>query len=426
MIGRFGRSASEREQILMFAVMLVNALGTTGMMSVLPAIGRLLAVPDLVIAVAFSLSALLWAVVAPLWARQLGRMGARKLILIGLSGYATSLLIGAAALTAALLGWVSAAVAFIFFILGRTIYGAFGAAAPPATQAIVAAATSKSERTRALSLLASSFGLGTILGPALAPFLVLPLLGLAGPPFVFALFGVVMMLIVLHYLPSNVQIASSTRLAVQSVELNFDPHEDSGSGKVSSDRLKFVDARIFPWMLVGIVSGHAHSFISQTMAFLIMDRLSLMPSVAQPIIGTVLMSGAGAMLLGQWGLVARLHPTPRQMVVWGTLLAVLGSMGIALAHQLSSLIFAYCIASVGFGLLRPSFAAGASLAVHQHEQGVAAGYVTSAGGIAFVLGPLAGIVMYQFSEALPAYAAAISLAALMPMVLTRLRDHIEY
>jgi MFS family permease len=53
------------------------------------------------------------------------------------------------------------------------IYGTFGSAAPPAVQAIVAGRTSREERTQALTLLASAFGLGTILGPAIAPYLVL-------------------------------------------------------------------------------------------------------------------------------------------------------------------------------------------------------------------------------------------------------------
>ena len=36
----------------------------------------------------------------------------------------------------------------------------------------------RSQRTQALSLIASSFGLGTVIGPALAPLMVLPFLGL--------------------------------------------------------------------------------------------------------------------------------------------------------------------------------------------------------------------------------------------------------
>ena len=98
-------------------------------------------------------------------------------------------------LAAGINGWIGGTAAFGCFIGGRLIYGTFGSAAPPAVQALVAGETSRQDRTRALTLLASAFGLGTILGPAIAPYLLLGTIGgveigLAGPAFVFALFGV--------------------------------------------------------------------------------------------------------------------------------------------------------------------------------------------------------------------------------------------
>ena len=71
----------------------------------------------------------------------------------------------------------------------RGIYGGLGCATPSATQAYLASKTRRSGRVAALSALSSSFGLGTIIGPAVAPLFVLPLVGLAGPLFAFALIG---------------------------------------------------------------------------------------------------------------------------------------------------------------------------------------------------------------------------------------------
>src|SRR3546814_11098194 len=56
--------------------------------------------------------------------------------------------------------------------------------------------------------LASAFGLGTILGPAIAPYLILGAIGkieigLAGPTFVFALFGLGVWLAVRRMLPDD-------------------------------------------------------------------------------------------------------------------------------------------------------------------------------------------------------------------------------
>ena len=117
------------------------------------------------------------------------------MILLGMGGLTVSLLVCGVFLTLGINGWISGAAAFGLFIVGRLIYGSLGAAAPPAVQALVAGATTREERTKALTLLASAFGLGTILGPAVAPYLLLGSvggveIGLAGPAFVFAVFGV--------------------------------------------------------------------------------------------------------------------------------------------------------------------------------------------------------------------------------------------
>src|SRR5687768_464969 len=163
---------------LLFLVMLTIAAGNTALQSVLPAIGRSLGVPDAAVAAAFSVSALVWVVSAPIWARRSDRQGRKQMVLLGLFGFCSSVFRCGIFLAAGILGWLAPLPAFGCFILARMLYGTFGAAAPPAAQAIVAGATSREERTRALTLLGSGFGLGTILGPALAPFFMLPVVGL--------------------------------------------------------------------------------------------------------------------------------------------------------------------------------------------------------------------------------------------------------
>jgi MFS family permease len=189
-------------------VMLTIAAGNTALQSVLPALGRSLGVADRAVAAAFSVSALLWVIAAPFWASRSDRHGRRAMILLGLGGFSTSLGLCGVFLLAGINGWIGGTAAFGAFIGGRLIYGALGAAAPPAVQALVAGETTREERTRALTLLASAFGLGTILGPAIAPYLLLgriggATIGLAGPAFVFALFGVGVWVVVRTMLPDD-------------------------------------------------------------------------------------------------------------------------------------------------------------------------------------------------------------------------------
>jgi len=202
------RSAADRDFALMFLVMLTIAAGNTALQSVLPALGRSLHVPDSSVAAAFSVSALLWVIAAPYWAKRSDKHGRRAMILLGMSGFAVSLGLCGIFLLAGINGWISGSLAFLLFIGGRLVYGTFGAAAPPAVQALVAGRTTREERTKALTLLASAFGLGTILGPAIAPYLILGLLGpvhigLAGPAFIFCAFGAAMVVTIYRMLPRD-------------------------------------------------------------------------------------------------------------------------------------------------------------------------------------------------------------------------------
>ena len=137
----------DRDFALLFTVMLTIAAGNTALQSVLPALGRSLRVPDSAVAAAFSVSALLWVLAAPFWAKRSDRQGRRAMILLGVGGFAVSLSVCGVFLTAGINGWIGGTAAFLCFIVGRLIYGTFGAAAPPAVQALVAGNTSRAQRT---------------------------------------------------------------------------------------------------------------------------------------------------------------------------------------------------------------------------------------------------------------------------------------
>ncbi|HEU4968365.1 MFS transporter, partial [Sphingomonas sp.] len=255
---------------LLFLVMLTIAAGNTALQSVLPALGRSLKVPDNAVAAAFSVSALVWVISAPYWARRSDRQGRRQMVLLGLFGFCSSVFLCGAFLAAGILGWLAPLPAFGCFIVARMLYGTFGAAAPPAAQAIVAAGTSREERTRALTLLASAFGLGTILGPALAPFFVLPIVGLSGPAFVFSIFGMGMLAVAARLLPDDTP-GDARGAATSYPSIGGEPTGASVRAATAEDRGKpmpLTDPRIWPWRVLGLVTGHAQAMTGQAVGFL--------------------------------------------------------------------------------------------------------------------------------------------------------------
>jgi len=348
------------------------------------------------------------------------------MILTGMGGYVASLMLCGAFLTAGINGWIGGAAAFALFVAGRLVYGALGAAAPPAVQALVAGETSRAERTRALTLLASAFGLGTIAGPAIAPYLVLGHagaveIGLAGPAFAFALFGIGVFVAVRRMLPDD-RAAGPRGAAAAYPSIGGQGEADALSDESGGERVGWFDPRVRPWLVAGLVMGHAQAMTGQVIGFLVIDRLHLPPAAALEPTGLVLMMGAGAALLAQWGMIPLLDLKPRALVLIGLVLAAAGTAATGLATSLGGIATAYALASLGFGFTRPGFTAGASLAVGAEAQGSVAGKVTSVNGASFVLGPSIGIALYAADHALPYIAAGAACVVLAVFCRAALRD----
>lgn len=425
----------DRRFAMMFLVMLTIAAGNTALQSVLPALGRSLGVADSAVAAAFSVSALLWVIAAPFWANRSDRHGRRAMILLGVGGFSVSLSLCGLFLMAGINHWIGGTAAFLCFIGGRLIYGTFGAAAPPAVQALVAGETTRDERTKALTLLASAFGLGTILGPAIAPYLILGSIGglevgLAGPAFLFAVFGVAVWITVRRMLPDDrpqrgvVALHETHGASSAYPSIGGAPTGASVAAATEShvEQVGYTDPRIRAWMIAGLVMGHAQAMTGQAIGFLVIDRLHLAPALALEPTGIVLMMGAGAALLAQWGIIPRLNLTPRQLVLTGLVLAAAGTALTGIATSLYTIATAYALASLGFGFTRPGFTAGASLAVGANAQGSVAGKVTSINGASFVLGPSIGVGLYEAQHSLPYLIAGAACVVMIAYAYATLRD----
>lgn len=392
---------------ILFTVMLVAAAGNTAMQSTLPSIASTLDLPDVLVSLAFSWSALLWVITAPKWARMSDRQGRKKLMTIGLLGFTTSMGLCGLVLWFGLHGLIAPLTTFIIFALFRSVYGGVGSASPPAVQAYVAARTDGAERTKALSLLASSFGLGTVIGPALAPIMVLEPFGLAGPMIFFCVFGIVVFIFLRLLLPSDTpRYAARGRVSSYpssaSVEQpDIDGENDDGDLPQGEVRLRWRDPRLFPWLTSGLVGAHAQALLLGVVGYMIRDRMGLQndTSAAVQAIGSVLFIGAMATLLAQWGLIPILKLKPKTLIVSGSSLALIGVVLTGISHNLYGISIGYAIASMGFGLYRPGFMAGSSLAVERHEQGDVAGKVASTNGAAFILAPTIGVGLFNIWEA---------------------------
>jgi MFS family permease len=402
--------------LLLYAAMLVAAAGNTALQSVMPAIGREIGIQDFYVAIAYTWSAVLWVLLAPYWAEKSDRHGRKTLTMMGVSGFILSMTLCGIALFGGLHGWISGALTFSLFAVFRAIYGGFGCATPSATQAYLASKTRRTGRVAALSALSSSFGLGPIIGPAVAPLFVLPVVGLAGPLFAFALIAAGVFLSILRWLPNDRggrRVGHGAAMSYPSLATT-----PTGASVVAATaprrlkRLSWKDPRVRPWIIAGVAAGHAQAATLTCIGFFVIDRLHLPAWGSEGPIAIVMMAGAVATLGAQWVLIPRLGLNPRALILWGALIAAVGLIATTLSNDLYGITIGFAVATLGFGFTRPGFTAGASLAVPLAEQGAVAGVITAANGISYVLAPAVGIGLYGWQNDLPFALFAALLVAL--------------
>jgi MFS family permease len=356
--------------LILFCVQLAVAVGNTGLLSVLPAIGRTLGIADFLVSAIFALSALMWTITSPIWARASDRLGRKPLILVGLAGFSLSMTLSGAVVLAGLSGWLGAGATFGLFLLARAIFGLLGSASNPAAQAYIAERTTRAERTQSMATLAGAFGMGTLGGPVIAPLFVLPHVGLAGPLFGFAALAAVMLVVVWRALP----------------ETRVERPADSATPLARPAPL-WKDPRVAPFLVYGFLVATCQNAQSQTLGFLVIDKQQLSPVAAQGYIMIAMAGGAIAGLLAQWGLIRTFHMTPKDLLRWGVVLAAGGNLIVAFAPDYAAVVVGFSISSLGYGFARPGFTAGASLAVDLKDQARAAGAIAAINGANVLLAP---------------------------------------
>ncbi len=399
---RLDDRAKRRAFAILFAVLLSSAAGNTALQTVLPAIGREVGIPDVLISSIFSLSALLWGVMSPVWARMSDKRGRKPMVILGMAGFAVSMLGFGFFILMGLKGLMVPLAVFAGATLSRAIFGLVGSASNPAAQAYVADRTAPAERTNALATMASASGLGTILGPAVAPFLVFPLLTLSGPMFSFAIIAGVVLLLVLRGLPER------------SDEI---PDRVGQAKDKPRARVRWNDRRIMPFILYGFLLASAQTVNQQTLGFMVIDKLGVSPAKAAAFAGIAMMAGAVASLLAQWGLIRMLRLIPRQLLWLGAGCAALGNLIVAFSPDYHTLVVGFALCSLGYGFARPGFTAGASLSVGHEEQGAVAGAISAINGASVIIAPVLGVALYKWAHPAPYLMNVAILAGLIAYAL---------
>jgi len=242
----------------------------------------------------------------------------------------------------------------------------------------------------------------------------LPHVGLVSPFFSFALIAIVVLAALRLRLPDDTpQFAGRGEVMAAPFSASSNPRRvvadpDGDTDELSPalplaaepKRLQWRDPRVRAWLTVGLLGGHAQAMLLGVMGFLLLDRLGLRasPEAGAAPVGLVLMIGAVATLLSQWGLIPMLHLGPRSATITGMALSLVGTAIVAAGADLPGMAVGFGVASLGFGLYRPGFTAGASLAVSRAEQGQSAGVVAAVNGAAYIVAPAIAVWIYNHQQ----------------------------
>jgi predicted MFS family arabinose efflux permease len=135
------------------------------------------------------------------------------------------------------------------------------------------------------------------------------------------------------------------------------------------------------------------------------------------------MASSIASLFAQFVLVQRFKLTTRFLMRAGCIIAVVSNVLFLVAPNYGLIVFALVLSGLGFGMVRPGYAAAASLSVPPDEQGSVAGLTGAAGASGFIFAPLIGNALYGFDPHAPYVLGAALMAALATYALVSKRFH---
>lgn len=384
---------------LLFACLVCIGMGQSMLFSILPPAAREIGISPFQVSIIFATSAFIWVFVSPMWGRRSDIAGRRKIIIIGLLGYALSMTLLATVIEIGIRGWLAPMIVYPMMVAARCVFALLGSGTGPASQAYIADRTSRAERVAGVALISAALGLGETLGPGVGAVLVA--IDLLAPIYLSAGLAVLSAFAIWRFLPEEGA-----------------PHRGAGE---RLRRLRVADRRVLPFLVVSTSLQAVRATTVITLAFFLQDtlRLDARQTVQYSSVGFVVLAVAG--LFSQLVLVRRFRPSPHAMMRVGIGLMIAAFALFVGGSGLGAFLVGLVCLGLGLGLVRPGAAAAASLAVTPYEQGSVAGLLSGVAVVGNVLGPMLGTALYPVARTGPYLLNGAIMAAVFVMVLTSRR-----
>ncbi|MGE3539495.1 MAG: MFS transporter [Candidatus Tectimicrobiota bacterium] len=353
-----------------------TAIGRTFLFVVLPPLGRHLGFSDIQTGAVLSVAAILVIVVAPLWGAVTERIGRRPVLLLGFASVSLAPAAIGWVVAARLEGTVAALTALVLIGAIRFCQAALAGGLLPAAQAYMADVTPPERRVQGMGMLGAAFGVGAIVGPALA-------WRLGGDQVVtaFVLIGV---LAAGGFLSACYFLSEPVRPV---------PH------LVRSAAIPF--RQVWPFFFITFCSITTYGVVQQVTALRLQDTLGLSFQEAITRAGSALMLTSLMMVCVQALLVRGLRWPPERLLLLGAVGALLGMLGLAVASQYNAIVAAMVVFGGSLGLVFPGNLASLSVRTGEAAQGKTAGINAMGQGLGGATSPLLGATLHQLAPVAP-------------------------
>jgi DHA1 family tetracycline resistance protein-like MFS transporter len=390
-----------RAQIALFFCIVANAAGQSFLFVVLPPLGRQLGFSDIQTGSILSISALLLIVSAPAWGYLSERIGRRPVLLIALAGATLAPAAFSAIIGVRLEGTVAATMALVLFFAVRCGQVTISGGLMPVAQAYMADVTAPEQRASGMGLIGAAYGLGVIVGAAVA-------WRIGGSNAVLA-FALVAVLASLGFASVLLLVSEPSRRERQETS--------------AAVRLPIVE--IWPFFAITLVAVSTSSILQQVTALRLQDALDMPPAESIAKAGAALMATALMAITVQGGVLRFLTWKPERLLRTGTLLAALAMLLGSFARGYAEIFGALALFGAALGLMLPGNLAALSLRAGRDAQGKAAGVNAMGQGLGMVIGPVAGAGLHQVAPQAPFAVATIllALAFCLAVVASRSRGH---
>ena len=361
---------------ILAAGLLCVGAGQTIVFITIPPIARDLGLNEIQIGSIFATSAVAWMILSPVWGSLSDSIGRKKIVIVGLLGFAISLVLFSLTISLGQKGLLTGTLLFVLLVSARVLNGIFGSATRPSSGGWVADISSINSRSRAFARLDSGFSMGRILGPALAGLLLL--VSYTAPFFFFAA-GAFIVIVLVIFQQSPPKISSSKEVK----------------------KLSMFDSRVWPFLIVSAAFGICNASLFQTSSFFFQDVIT--PSsenyIALASVGFML-TGLGV-LNGQLLIADRLQTSPGSLIKLGVIFNCLSLLGYAYSSSLVQVYICLFFFGLGNGMLGPGISSSLSLSVGKDYQGVAGGFLGMVIPIGHVASPLISMPLYTINPVYP-------------------------